>query len=354
MKSKINEFKKETQKNIRKTIKQVIGIDVSKDTFYVCMGIIDQAQVVQVVTQSSFPNTAKGFKQLTDWKSKHVFPSVALFHVMEATGVYYENLAYFLAEGKQNLCVLLPNKAKHFAKSLDIKTKTDKVDAAMLCRIGLERVLPIWQLPSPLMKQLKALGREHRSLKNQMAKIKTRLHAYKHSYCPEKKTITRLKRQHLFLQKQHTEVEKEMRAYVKQDVHLKQRINNIEQVKGLGFMTIVTVIAETNGFAAIENAKQLASYSGMDIVMNQSGQYYGRTRISKKGNSHIRSALYLPAMSAIRYNTRLKQFYENIMLKKTCGKVGIVAVARKMLILIYTLWKSNTIYDPMLNLQKII
>lgn len=113
------------------------------------------------------------------------------------------------------------------------------------------------------------------------------------------------------------------------------------------------MIAETNGFASITSSKQLASYSGLDVVMNQSGQYYGRTKISKKGNRHIRSALYLPAMSAVRYNIRLKQFYENVMQKHKCGKVGIVAVARKMLILIYTLWKNETIYDPMLNVQKL-
>jgi len=58
-------------------------------------------------------------------------------------------------------------------------------------------------------------------------------------------------------------------------------------------------------------------------------------------------------MSAVKYNIRLKQFYGNIMLKHKCGKVGIIAVARKMLILIYTLWKKD-IYDPMLNVQKII
>lgn len=335
-----------------KSIKQVIGIDVSKDTFYACLGSMNETQAVQVIKQNSFPNTAKGFKQLAEWRNKHALPSVVLVHVLEATGVYYENLSYFLAEDKQTLSVLLPNKAKHFAKSLDLKTKTDKVDACMLCRIGLERVLPVWQLPSPLMKQLKALGREYRSLKNQMTKLKNKLHAYQHSYCPDKKTIARLKKQHLFLQKQSIEVEKEMRAYVKQDANLKQRIDNIEQVKGLGFMTIITVIAETNGFATIENAKQLASYSGMDVVMNQSGQYYGRIRISKKGNSHIRSALYLPAMSAVKYNPRFKQVYANIMKTKSCGKIGMVAVARKLLILIYTLWKNNTTYNPLLNVQN--
>ena len=335
-----------------KTIKQVIGIDVSKDTFHVCLGSIDEAQSIKVLKQSSFTNNEKGFKQLLSWKHKDLEPNLPLCYVMEATGVYYENLAYFLSEKGENLSVLLPNKSKSFARSLDIKTKTDKVDAAMLCPIGLERVLPLWKIPTVLMKQIKGLCREYKSLKASGSRIKARLHAYKHSYKPEKRTISRLKQQLTLLEKQIVMVEKEIRSYISTDEALQKQIDNIQQVKGLSLITIITVIAETNGFASITNAKQLVSYSGLDITMNQSGKLNRRTKISKKGNSHIRSALYLPAMSAVRYNIRLKQFYETIMQKHTCGKVGIVAVARKMLILIYTLWKKDTIYDPMLNVQK--
>lgn len=336
-----------------KTIKQVIGIDVSKDTFHVCLGNINEGQCVKVLKQSSFTNNEKGFKQLLSWKHKNLHPDLPLYYVMEATGVYYENLAYFLSEKEEQVCVLLPNKSKNFAKSLDIKTKTDKVDAAMLCRIGLERVLPAWKIPTVLMKHIKSLCREYKSLKGSGARIKTRLHAYKYSYKPEKRTISRLKQQLALLEKQIKMVEKEIRAYISKDESIQKRIDNICKVKGLSLITVITVIAETNGFASITNAKQLASYSGLDITMNQSGKFYGRTKISKKGNSHIRSALYLPAMSAVRSNIRLRQFYETIMQKHTCGKVGIVAVARKMLILIYTLWKKDTIYDPMLNVQNI-
>lgn len=336
-----------------KTIKQVIGIDVSKDTFHVCLGSIDENQAVKVLKQNSFVNGEKGFKQFISWKQKNFNVNIPLSFVMEATGVYYENLAYFLSENEERLAVLLPNKSKSFAKSLDIKTKTDKVDAAMLCRIGLERVLPEWKIPSILMKQIKSLCREYKNLKVAGSRIKVRIHAYKHSYKPEKRTINRLKQQLALLKKQTTTVEKEIRLYINKDESLQKRVDNIQSVKGLSLITIITVIAETNGFASITNAKQLTSYSGLDITMNQSGQFYGRTKISKKGNSHIRSALYLPAMSAVRSNIRLKQFYENIMLKHKCGKVGIVAVARKMLILIYTLWRKDEIYDPMLNVQKI-
>ena len=335
-----------------KTLKQVIGIDVSKDTFHVCLGTMNENQTVQLMKHDSFENKAKGFKEFFQWKEKNLLKDVPLWHVLEATGVYYENLAYALAASKENICVLLPNKSKHFARSLDIKTKTDKVDAAILCRIGLERVLPCWQIPSEQMKQIKALCRENRYLKMQSAKVKVRLHALAYSYKPEKQTIRRLKQQLSFFQKQIAQTETEIRNLVNEDPSLKAKIENIEKVKGLSLITIITVIAETNGFACIESAKQLASYAGLDVVMNQSGLHSGRTRISKKGNRHIRTALYLPAMSSVRYNIRLKQFYNNVMKNHSCGKIGIVAVARKLLILIYTLWKNNVPYNPELNVQK--
>ena len=334
-----------------KTIKQVIGIDISKDSFHACLGYIDETQTKGIIKQDVFLNNPKGFLELLKWKEKNKLPNVALSFVVEATGVYYENLAYYLAEHKLSLSVLLPNKSKNFARSLNIKTKTDKVDAAMLCHIGLERTLDFWLLPSVLMRQIKALSRECKTLKVSAAKIKIRLHAYEHSYSPNKSTLKRLHEQKKLLEKQIKQVEDEIRIMVQSDSELYERIQKIEKVKGLSLTTIITVISETNGFAGINNTKQLTSYSGLDVTMNQSGLFKGKTRISKKGNSHIRTALYLPAMSAVRSNLRLKQFYKKIKETKMVGKIGLIAVARKLLILIYTFWKNNVEYDPNLNVK---
>jgi transposase len=333
-----------------KTNREVLGIDVSKDSFYVCLGSMENLRF-KIVNQSSFTNDYKGFKEFAAWAGKKL-TAKGEHYVMEATGVYYEELAYFLAGRGKQLSVLLPNKSKHFAKSLDIKTKTDKVDAAMLCRIGLERSLPEWKLPSPLMREIKLLSREYKTLKAEAVRVKVRLHVYQYSHQPPAAIMKRLKRRLSFLNKQIAEVEAEIRELVKNDAVLAEKVERIEKIRGLGLMTIITVIAETNGFATIQNAKQLTSYVGLDVVMNQSGKHFGRTRISKKGNRYIRAALYLPAMSAVRYNQRLKQFYTRIMQNHSSGTIGMVAVARKLLILIYAIWKNNTEYDPTLNLAK--
>ena len=111
-------------------------------------------------------------------------------------------------------------------------------------------------------------------------------------------------------------------------------------------MTMAKVLAETNAFALIRNGKQLTSYAGLDIVFKESGKYQGKTKISKKGNQHLRQSVYMPAISAIKTNPKMKTYYNRMLNKGKPKKSGIIAVARKLLLLIYFLWTNEVEYDP--------
>lgn len=331
-------------------IKQVVGIDVSKDTLAVSYGIVNLNQEQRITKPITFDNNLKGFKELISFVKKNKEQSKApLYFVMEATGVYYENLAYFLTEKHQKVIVVLPNKTKNFSKTLDIKSKTDKLDAQMITQFGLERQMQLWQVPSPIMKTMKSLTREYNSIKRMAAQVKNQLHAKEHSFEPLKESLKRSKATLTVFQKQLKEIEKQLKELVKKDSDLNDRINKIDKIEGVGFMTIVSIIAETNGFALIENTKQLASYAGLDVVYNESGLKKHKTSISKKGNRFLRQAVYMPALSACKHNPRLKQTYISLVIKKNVKKVAIVAVARKLLILIYTIFKKNVDYIPNYN-----
>lgn len=331
-------------------IKQVVGIDVSKDTLAVSYGSVNLNQEQRITKPITFDNNLKGFKELITFVKKNKEESkTPLYFVMEATGVYYENLAYFLTEKHQKVIVVLPNKTKNFSKTLDIKSKTDKLDAQMITQFGLERQMQLWQVPSPTMKALKSLTREYNSIKRMAAQIKNQLHAKEHSFEPLKESLKRSKATLTVFQKQLKEIEKQLKKLVEKDFDLNDRINKIDKIEGVGFMTIVSIIAETNGFALIENTKQLASYAGLDVVYNESGLKKHKTTISKKGNRFLRQAVYMPAISACRYNPKLKQTYIRLVIKKNIKKVAIVAVARKLLILIYTIFKKNIDYIPNYN-----
>jgi len=323
-------------------IKEAVGIDVSKDSLTVRFGTMDDNQNTSITKSVTFPNTIKGHKQLLDWTQKQ--SSSKPWFLMEATGVYYENLAYFLNEQKQQVAVILPNKAKNYTKTLEQKSKTDGIDSQSLTQFALERQLTAWTISSEGMRSLKMLSREYLTIKHLATQVKNQLHAKESSYQPLKQTIQRLKEQLRLFDKQIKVIEKQIHKLIDQDPELKKKIDNIDTVEGLGFMTIVTIIAETNGFAIIENHKQLASYAGLDVVHNQSGLKKGKTSISKKGNKFIRASLFLPAMVAARFNPKLKELYLRLVIKKNIKKVALVAVARKLLVLIFTLWKNNSTY----------
>lgn len=322
-----------------------VGIDVSKDSLE-CSYARYSGTNEQVFSKvRKFKNDLPGFKKLLEWAGKRNDLEYILF-VMEATGVYYENLAYWLHGNGMHLSVILPNRVNYFAKSHNIKTKTDSVDAKLLSMMGLERKLEPWGVPSDRMREIKALTREYCDLKSKLTTVRNQLHAKCSAYRCPLSVRKRLGYQKKMLEKQISQVEMELRIIVKGDDVLSKRVERLESIPGIGFMTIVCVLGETNAFALMHNSKQLVSYCGLDVRHRQSGLKAGKTAISKKGNSFVRSALYMPALSALQCNPGLKVFYDRLAESKIVKKIAVTAVARKLLVLIYTLWKNESVFEP--------
>lgn len=325
----------------------VVGVDISKDDFHVCIKEKIIGSNVKIKGTRSFSNNSKGFIELMEWVSKRTLPNSSVLYIMEATGTYFENLAYYLHENGCLVSVVLANKIMHYAKSLNLKTKTDKVDAAMIAGIGIERDFPKWKPMSKNFKELRDLCREMLSLKKERSRAKCQLHAMEYSH---EKTVSVLKikkNQIEFYENSIKEIEFEIKRIVDADSDLKARIDKIATVKGLGLITIVIVLCETNGFELFNNIRQVVSYSGLDIQMKESGNFKGKTRISKKGNVRIRQCLFMPALTATMHNEKIKSLYERINERNPdIKKKGVVAGMRKLLILIFVLWKKNEEYDP--------
>ena len=271
---------------------------------------------------------------------------------MEATGVYYEGLAYFLNKKASCVHVVLPNKSKKFAESLGLRAKTDKADAEMLGGMGLERKLKKWNPISPMFRKLRFFTRERESLVKDRSKAKNQRHALKHSHESEQETIDRLEAKISFLNLQISDVEKDIKELIESDEILSEKVKKVLTIPGIRINTLATIVAETNGFAAIENVKQLTSYSGYDIRIRESGKWKGKNKISKKGNNHIRAALFFPACTAAIHNKPLKIFYERIKETKKVPMIANTAVQRKLLALIFIIWKNNTIYDENYEFKK--
>lgn len=328
-------------------VKQNVGIDQSMKNFKAAFAQLDSEQCGKIKSSKSFDNNTSGFKRLLEWADKLKVEGAQLCFTVEATGVYYEDLAHHLHEQGVQLSVLLPNTVKAYALSLNVKTKTDSVDAEVLARMGLERALPAWQPASPAVRQLKKLSRERATLQQERTAVANRLHAEEHSHRPEKAILQRCRKRVQLLSKQIKEIEKQLRDSVAKDAVLKEKVKKACSIKGVGIVTAVSVIAETNGFALFRNKAQLVSYAGYDVVERQSGtSILGKTKISKKGNSFIRAALHFPALTAVRHDTNMKALYDRVFERTRIKMKGAVAVQRKLLVLIYTLVKKDEMYDP--------
>ena len=140
-------------------LRQCVGLDIAKSTFTAC--ICQQLHTGQTNFSpvSEFEQSKRGCNQLLKWVRKHAVVSPKAVFVMEATGIYYELLAYHLHGLSQPVCVVLPNKVKHYAKSLNIKSKTDLIDARLIAQMGAERALEAWTPPEEIFRSLRALTR---------------------------------------------------------------------------------------------------------------------------------------------------------------------------------------------------
>ena len=324
-------------------LRQNVGIDIAKDTLAVAFTVLLKGQIIKHLGTNEFKNTPEGFDALFKW-SGHLQVPGDISYTMEATGVYYESLAYYLFDKGVTIHVLLPNKVKKFGESLNIKSKTDKIDSKVLGHMGAERALEKWALSSKIYRILRTLSRERQQLISNRTIVKNHIHAETHTGDPVKTVITRMTNHIKYLNKQIESIEKEMSKVVLKDDFVTKKVSKITTIPGVAFLTAVTVIAETNGFNNITSIKQLSSYAGYDVNIKESGKWKGKARISKKGNSHIRKAMYMPFLSSIRFTETYRKFYERVNENKVSGLIAGTAIQRKLLGLIYTLWKNDTVY----------
>lgn len=338
-----------------KVIKYCVGCDVDSKKIKGAIVRIDENLCIKTIASRSFSNTAQGHRDLLTWtQTKHKIRDAPLSYVMEATGTYYEQLAYYLDSENQSLSVVLANKARKYMQSVGLRSKTDKMDAQGLAIMGVQQQLKAWEPINSLCYDLKKLTRHRESLQKHITQIKNQLHAESYAQRPNQIVIDQ---QQQLLENYKQLVKKTEEAIEKvtaSDPSFERKTKQIaESIKGLGFLSVVTVVAEMNAFTFIENKRQLTSYCGYDVIENQSGKRVGKTRISKNGNSHVRRALYFPAMNVVRFHvTPLENLFYRVVTRTGIYKKANVAVQRKLLCLIYTLWKSDMGYlDDYYKLQ---
>ena len=328
-------------------LKYSVGLDVSSKKIDACISVIDQRQRVIVKSSKKILNTKKGFEDLVAWILKHQKDSIPLVICMEATGIYHENCAYFLYEKGFTVSIILPNKAKKYLESLGLKSKNDSIDAKGLSQMGAEQCLEAWEPMGVFFYELRLLTRQRQNLTELKTIIKNQLDALSHAMHQLASVTAQLKENIGLFESQIKELDKAILEHIASDKEVLEKVKNICTIKGLGILTTAVILAETNGFTLFNNYKQVVSYAGFDVVEAQSGTRVGKTKISKRGNSRIRRALYMPSLVVIQCEVQqFKDLYDRTYKKHGVKMKSYVAVQKKLLTMIYYLWNKNEAYNP--------
>jgi transposase len=324
-------------------LKYSVGLDISSKTINGCLSSIDSNQKVTVKSTQTFSNSKAGFKSMDAWVRKNwKEKTVPLVICMEATGNYHECCSLFLFEKGYGVSVVLPNKAKNYLRSLGNKSKNDSIDSKGLAQMGAEQCLTIWSPFGRFFYELRAMTRHHQSLQEQKTVSKNQLHAIKNGMYPSKAVEKQLEKMINLIDKQLEQLQNTITQYLQSEKEVWEKVNCLSSIKGVGILTAAILLAETNGFELFENAKQLVSYAGYDVVENQSGKHNGRTKISKKGNSRIRRAMFMPAFQAVTYQVKpFSNLFERTFKKHGIKMKSYVAVQKKILTTLFALWKNN-------------
>ena len=304
-----------------------IGIDISKA--YLDVHRLPDGVSVQ------FSNNARGFGDLLEWIGQCCIDRI----VYEPTGAYHRAMEDRLAAAGLPLAKINPLHARRFAQACGTRTKTDKVDAVMLARMGVAMPLDCTQVPSRLQRELKALQIARMALIKDRTAAKNRSKHTTHAVLKQQ-NAKRLRH----IEKDLAAINRAMVQLIEADRHTAQAFNIICSIPGMGATTAIALLVELPELGVLE-AKQAASLAGLAPFNRESGQWKGKSFIGA-GRKFLRNALYMPALVACRFNPDFKRKYDQLIKAGKPPKVAITAIMRKMIILANTLIKNKRMWKP--------
>jgi transposase len=315
------------------------GIDVSAATLAVAVQREDRTGF----EQRQLANSAMGHKQLIGWLLK----CGGIVRVsLEATGIYSLDvaLALDLAENIE-VAVLNPKIANRFAQTLR-RSKTDPADAVALAEYSRRMPFVAWQRPGRIELELRAISRHIVTLTDEHTRLSNRLHAAEASKTTPRCVLDDMKRARAAIAKRILKLRKEAVAMVGRDAQLMRKFEQLKSIKGIAETRAVQLLGELAGLDPEMTVRQWVAYSGLDPVHQVSGSSVHKpSRISRHGNSHLRRALYIPALAGVRHDPHMRVFYELLQSRHKTKLQALVAVARKLLHAIFGIFKTGTDYN---------
>ena len=303
------------------------GIDVAKDSLDFC--------VLPEETRQHLSYDAKGLKQLL----RQLPDAGTCLIVAEATGGYQRRVVAELANAGHLVAVVNPRQVRDFAKGLGILAKTDRIDARVIALFG-QHVRPRTIAKNhEKQEELQQLVTRRRQL------IDLRTAETNRQELRTSKPVQRsLQKVIHLLNKQIEGIEKKIAGVLESDDEYKAKGDIMQSVPGVGKVTTVSLLAELPELGSL-NRQEITALVGLAPFNRDSGRFHGKRSIWG-GRASVRSVLYMAALTARRCNPVIKAFAQRLEDQGKPFKVVLVACMRKLLVILNTLVKTNSHWNP--------
>jgi transposase len=311
-------------------MKKYIGIDVSKSSLDVYDG----------KKSYKFENNLIGFKKII-FLVENIKEVVFIF---EPTGIYSYDLTVFCSKKNISVVMVGPKESRDFARSLKVRSKTDKIDAKVLYKYK-SHIEPS-MIKVPIINyhaiKIQEMLNVYEGIQASKQRFKNQLESTNKMHKDLVRTIKRIIDN---LDIEATKLFNKIELLLLKDEETKERYEAISTIPSIGQKSALYLTAFFLKYPTA-NAKQMTALLGLDPVMRDSGLFRGKQRISKHGGQQLRNLLYLPTLCSIQYNSRIKSFYKRLISQAKTKKLAVIAAMRKLILMAFSIFKSKEMYQP--------
>lgn len=268
--------------------------------------------------------------------------------LMEATGIYYLDVALIADELGAQVSVINPRTAHNFAKVLGQRGKTDALDAAMLLDFLKRMPFTPWQAPAKPLMELRHYGRYLVQLTEESTAARNRLHALSSTSSSPAFLRADLKRFITSLENRIARIRAQAMVLIKADSWLKERMDALLTIVGVAEVSAIALLSELAVLPPSLTGRACVSHAGLDPRLHESGtSVHKSARISRHGNKYLRRALFHPAMAAARHDTMAAAFRQRLLDKSKKKMQAVVAIMRKLLTVAWAMVRHPSAYESL-------
>ena len=326
------------------TMSYYIGCDISSKTF--TSTVLDHDGNL-ILKSSEFENNSNGFSKFNSELIKTSIIPKGTVILIEATGVYGDNLCYYFVALGFNISVEAPHKIKNSIK--ESPRKNDLLDSARIAEYAYRFIdkLERWNPPSEILSQIKSLLSLREHLVEQMTSNKNALGTAKRKYY-RNRTVEDLYQESIKLSKdQIKKIDQQIRDHIDKDDSFRHKTKLLLTVPGVGLLLASNLMVLTDGFTKAVTYKQMSAYAGICPFEKQSGTSIYRKPISKRvGPGKLRKLLYLASLSVRTHNQYFREYFCRKTAQGKNKRLVLNNIANKIIKLAFAVINNN---KPFIN-----